>query len=248
MLPSLLAIASGSAFVVWWWSRERTPWRWFWLGGLIWFVGAIVLKGAAAAITLPAIERLKPITSPRTFEIISALHSGSMTGVFEMGTTLAFAVRIRSMSSSSSRMIAVGFGAGALEAWFVGLLGLLMAWVLANVHHPRIDAMRAEQAATIPPRLAILLPAVERVIATLCHAGSRVLVLSSVADARARLFVWAFSLMFAVDAWASFASSEKLSPWWIMLGLCPLAIVSALVLRQRATSTFSESGPSSGRR
>jgi len=162
-----------------------------------------------------------------------------------------FALRYRSLSSSPSRMIAVGFGARGLEAWFVGLLGIVMVWVLANVHHPRIDALRAEQAATIPPRLAILLPAVERVIATLCHAGSRVLVLSSVADARARLFVWAFSMMFAVDAWASFASSEKISPWWIMFGLSPLAIVSALVLRRaagRISCVLSAKGSSSGRR
>src|SRR3974377_1411442 len=49
------------------------------------------------------------------------VYCGLMTGLFEIGATLAAALIWRRLAADPSRAIAVGMGAGAFEALLVGL-------------------------------------------------------------------------------------------------------------------------------
>ena len=107
-LMMIIAVAT----VVWWKVRWRVPWRWFWAGAAIWTVG-VALKFAVA-------KELNPIIigngmPPKAGLGVGVFYCGVMTGVFEIGITLAAALIWR-LAASPARAVAVGLGAGAFEA------------------------------------------------------------------------------------------------------------------------------------
>ena len=80
-----------------------------------------------------------------------------------------------------------------------------------------------------------LIGPVERVIAILCHASSRTLILLGVVHRRRMIIVWGFVLFTLLDGIAGGVHvSGKLgtfSPWWVELALLPFALVSVPILR-----------------
>jgi hypothetical protein len=76
---------------------------------------------------------------------------------------------------------------------------------------------------------------VESILAVLCHASSRALILLGITHRRWAMIFWGFALFTAIDAIAGAAHvSEKLetfSVWWIELAILPIALVSGAVLK-----------------
>lgn len=209
----LVALASIGLWKVW----SKAKWRWFWVGAAVWTVGVALKFAWAIPLNGPILGALKGSLPHAVYLAAGSVYVGLLTGVFEIGITLAAALIWKRMALDANRAVAVGVGAGAFEALLVGLV------TVASIAGPLLGAA-----------LVWLVGPVERVIAILCHTSSRALVLMSVATRRWILFGWGFLLLTAVDAIAGYALLSgdlgRVSTWWIEAAIAPFAVASVPVL------------------
>lgn len=219
---------------------------WFWAGAALWAV-AVALKlvcahtaGAAATVSL---QKRLPYWG---FVTAGGLYTGVQSSFFEMGLTLLAVWKWPALGQDFGRAVAVGVGAGAVEAFLLGAPGVIAALrALAT----KRDA-RPAPAATTPtgaptgavqgqpdgpvPRLFWLIGSAERVIALLCHASTRALILLGVTHGDYGMVWWGVALFTVLDGFAgALALSGKIgaiSIWWIELMLTPFAVVSIWIL------------------
>lgn len=217
----LMALVGGLS--LWFWRRRtRVAWTCFGIGALLWGVGVSLKFGWAFAFNksiLQAINRALP--EPAAW-VAGALYIGLLTGVFEIGVTILAAKRWAFLSQNSGRAIAVGIGAGAFEAIILGLVVALAS--LAS----------GPQAAAAGSVSLMVLPAVERILALLCHASSRAMVFFAVAARRPRWALWGFILLTGLDTVAALflLSKERaaMNPWLPELSFLPFALISLALL------------------
>ena len=168
---------------------------------------------------LQAINRALP--EPAAWAV-GALYIGLLTGVFEIGVTILAAKRWAFLSQNSGRAIGVGIGAGAFEAIILGLVVALAS--LAS----------GPQAAAAGSVSLMVLPAVERILALLCHASSRAMVFFAVAVQRPRWALGGFILLTGLDTVAALFLLSKdraaMNPWLPELSFLPFALISLVLL------------------
>jgi hypothetical protein len=226
----VVALASVGLWKTW----SKAQWRWFWVGAAVWTVGVALKFAAAIPLNGPILGALKGGLPHAAYLAAGSVYIGLLTGVFEIGVTLAAALIWRRMALDAGRAVAVGVGAGAFEALLVGLVtaGSAVAVVLNMRGSGNILAALGSSAAITP--LVWLAGPAERIIAILCHTSSRALVLMSVATRRWTLFAWAFLLMTGLDAIAGYVHLSgglgRMSAWWIELVLAPFAVVSVPIV------------------
>jgi uncharacterized membrane protein YhfC len=238
-LMMVLAVASAA----WWQRRARVPWRWFWAGAAIWTVG-VALK-CAVAVPLNPIFVGTGGHPPRAGLAAGSLYCGLMTGVFEVGVTLAAALIWRCLAAEPKRAVAVGLGAGAFEALLLGLgaaAGSLAAVAFGQGGQEFAELSRLS--ASTP--LLWLAGPIERVIAIAAHTAARVLVLQAVAR-RNSLGFWAgFAWLSALDLLAGVAlltgMTQSGSLWRVELMLLPFGLLSMPLIRY-ATARWPQPEP-----
>jgi uncharacterized membrane protein YhfC len=214
---------------------SAAPMRWFFAGAAIWVAG-VALKSAWAAGPHDSVLAFLENAVPRLgYLIAGSVYIGGLTGVFEIGITLAAALIWRSLSRTAARAMAVGVGAGAIEAILLGAGAAGVALAL-TLNIPDMEDLR-EGLATIGPTPALwLIGPAERVIAILCHTGSRVLVLLAVARGRWSLFWYGFLILTGIDTIAGYVHLGGLvgsvNLWWVELALLPLALLSVAAVRR----------------
>lgn len=231
-----MALLTGVAVVAAWRVRARVALGWFGAGALIWVAG-VGAKALAALVTLPIVSSLESAWPHAAFVAFSALHSGLMTAIFEIGATLLIAsYSHRLKACTAEQAVAVGIGAGGFEAIIVGIFGMFMTIAVTASDAPEIAELRSQMdatAATTP--LLWLCTLVERGLATLVHAGSRTLVLLGLQTRAWQQVAYALGIMFLVDALAggyrALGGPTQISVWWLLLAISPIALTSALVLR-----------------
>jgi uncharacterized membrane protein YhfC len=230
--PAMILVALASVF--YWRARSKAFWRWFWIGAAVWTVGVALKIGCALLANGPVLKALKQSLPPVAYSLTSAVYIGLLTGIFEIGVTLAAALLWRKMAADAPRAVAVGVGAGAFEALVLGLVAAGAAVLLISGRAPDALVAQSTQVAALTP-LAWLAGPIERVIAILCHTASRALTLLTVATGRWRYFWWGFVLMTGIDGIAGlFLLSGKvatISTWWIELAIVPAAVVSVPIIR-----------------
>jgi hypothetical protein len=254
LVAAACMVAVGVAAVLGWRLYSGVPWRWFWAGAVVWAVGVALKFAWALPLNTPVLAWFKAVLPAAAFLPASSVYVGLLTGVFEVGITLAAALLFRGMCASAARGVAVGVGAGAVEAVLLGLATTIAPLVaLAGTGEAQEASLRAITAGTGATPLFWLAGPAERVIAVLCHTTSRALVLLGVARGRwTWLFAAGFLLLSAVDVVAGYVhlagALGRVSTWWIELALTPAALVSipvlvACVRRWPAPSTPQESPP-----
>ncbi len=222
----LMMLVALVAVLIWWW-HSRVQWRWFWAGAGIWTVG-VALK-FAVAIPLNRVIFEKGVHAIGLKLVVGSIYSGLMTGIFEIGITLAAALVWRRLAAEPARAVAVGVGAGAFEALLLGLGAA--AGTLAAIATGQTEVVLKSLAviATQTPLMWLAGPA-ERVIAILAHTASRVLVLRAVAGRRWWGFWAGFSWLSAIDLLAGVVlltgMTSSGSLWRIELMLLPFGVLS----------------------
>jgi uncharacterized membrane protein YhfC len=212
----LVAIAS-----VWFWrNRSGVSWRWFWVGALLWTVAVAVKFGIAIPLNGPLLTGLKSSLPNWGYLTIGTIYGGVMTGITEVLFTFIAALIWPRMAATAPRAVAVGVGAGAFEA---ALLAIIAA---AGTFFTGVGTAAW---------LGALVPAIERVIAILCHVASRVLSLMAVASRRWVLFVYGFLLLSGIDAVAMYlhlsGQLSTLSFWTAEAMIAPFALISIPITR-----------------
>ncbi len=213
--------------VFFWKFKSRVQWRWFWAGAAIWTVG-VALKFAVALPLNPIFFAAMKFSAGWNLGLGSA-YLGLLTGIFEIGVTLAAALIWRRLAADPARALAVGLGAGAFEALLLGLAAF--AGSIAALASGQTElVLKSLTVMAAQTSLLWLTGPAERVIAILAHTASRVLVLRAVAG-RTWFGAWAgFVWLSALDAVAGLALLTGMtasgSMWRIELMLLPFGILS----------------------
>lgn len=231
LVSGLLMVLVGAAPAVWWRLRSRTLWRWFWAGAAIWTVG-VGLKFAFAALFYdPGLRAMESTLPLWAYVALGAVYGGVLTGVFEDGVTLGAGLIWRGLARESKRAVAVGLGAGGLEAVLLGL-----ATYFGAVYYLSDLAAEADLSTAMAGGGAAwwLAPPAERLMATLCHTSSRMLVLLSIAARRWRFFWYGFLLSIGVDGVAGWlhlsGRVDTMSAWELEIPFVPFAVASVLII------------------
>lgn len=237
-----LAFVSGlgmmlvAVVAVYLWKRtSHAQARWFWIGAGLWFVAVAIKIGVALALNPPVVKWLDSQLERVPFLAAVGLFAGVESSICEIGLTLLAVVIWRSLGRNAGRAIAVGVGAGAFEAFILGVAGVVVV-ALSMTSLPEMDAIRrqiAEAQNSVP--LFWLISPIERVLAILVHAASRALVLLGFVQRRWGMILGGFAIFTAIDglAGATQASGKMgtFSPWWIELAVLPFAAISVPILR-----------------
>jgi uncharacterized membrane protein YhfC len=212
----LVAVAS----VCFWRKRTGVPWRWFWVGALLWTVAVAVKFGIAIPLNGPLLSGLKSSLPDWGYLTVGTIYGGVMTGITEVLFTFIAALIWPRMAATAPRAVAVGVGAGAFEAALLAIVAAAAA-IIAG-------------AGTVA-WLGALVPVIERLIAILCHVASRVLSLMAVASRRWMLFFYGFLLLSGIDAVAMYlhlsGKVSTISFWTAEAMIGPFALVSIPITR-----------------
>ncbi len=173
---------------------------------------------------------------PYSFLVLGGgLFVGLQSSLFEIGLTLLAVLIWRQLGKDSGRAIGIGIGAGAFEALLLGITSLvaIIALLAGLPGTEKIGEGIKTVAATTP--LFWLIAPIERIIAILCHASSRALVLLGATRRRPMMILWGFIIFTLLDgvAGAAHVSGKigHISMWWIELAILPFALVSIPILR-----------------
>ncbi len=230
-----LMVVMGLVFVGVWYRKTRVQLRWFWVGAGAWTLGVALKFAWAIPTNGPVLGALEGALPHGVYVALGSLYIGVLTGVFEIGITLALAWKWRRLAETGERAVAVGIGAGSIEAILLGLGGFVQVIVLIAAL-PGTEAVaiaNAYMSASTP--LVWLVGPIERTIAILCHTSSRVLVLLSVARHRWSYFWYGFLILTGIDTLAGWlhlsGNLGHMSMWWVELMLAPFAVASVPIIR-----------------
>lgn len=200
-------MAVGAVAVLLWKSGKAVSWAVFGLGALAW-VGSVALKVAWALPTNRLVQQgLDDVLPAWASRPALWLYIGLLTGVFECGITLLFVTRTRLKVAEWDEAMAFGVGFGAMEAFFLGLIGVIGVAAAIIFWDENIDG--ADKALANLPRsgvVAILSPVVERVLALIAHVFVCVLIIHGVRTGARRWFWAAFAYKTTLDAFAAWAT------------------------------------------
>lgn len=226
----LVAIAA----VVFWRRLTHVSYRWFWIGAGLWTVAVAIKFAIAIPTNGPIFKYLESTLTYPAYLVVGGLFGGLESSLTEIGLTWLAVLIWRQLGSNADRAIGIGIGAGAFEAFLLGLLGALaVAGAMTGVEETKLIRDQIDAVAQTSP-LFWLIGTAERVIAVLCHASTRALVLLGVVHRRPWMVFWGFAIFTILDGIATTAHlTGKLgtfSMWWIELALLPAALVSIPIL------------------
>ncbi len=149
LIPGSGMMLVGALAAFYWRRRSGAEARWFWLGAGLWSI-SVALKLTWGILTNPfVIGLLKPVLSyPLLYVVCQGLYVGVRSSIFEMGFTILAGLTWRQLGKDASRAIAIGVGAGAFEALFLGLRAVVpMALVVIGAPGTTEEAAKAISAA-----------------------------------------------------------------------------------------------------
>jgi len=206
--------------------------RWIWLpvGAGLWAAG-LVFKFGVVMVFNERMEELLAAVLPGTIRGAAiALLLGIESSLAELGVVLIAALIWRGMGHSVGRAATIGVGAGAFEALLLAGASLLAGAALAlGLLDPAL--MSSGSAAASATRFLWLLGSVERLIAVMCHVGSRTLVIIGIVQRRMSMVAAGFMIFAGLDSVAAWlhvvGRAGTRSLWWTELGMFPWAVAAA---------------------
>lgn len=246
LVSGLGQVAVAIVGVACWSLIARAGAAWFLAGAALWVVAVALKLVCAHTAGLAATVFLQKRLPYFGFVAAGGIYTGVQSSFFEMGLTLLAVWKWPALGQDMGRAVAVGVGAGAIEAVLLGAPGaiaVLKALATKQNARPAPPPKTPSGAPASPvqvspeataPRLFWLIGTVERVIALLCHASSRALLLLGMTHGDYGMVWWGVGLFTVLDGFAgALTLSGKIgaiSVWWIELMLTPFAFVSIWIL------------------
>jgi hypothetical protein len=194
--------------------------RWLWCGALLWVIAVGVKFLIAGLLNRPVLLTLRGHLTYPLFLVLGASYIGLLTGVTEVLFTLIAALRWRQMTYDARRAVGIGLGAGAIQAICLGLASPFLA-----------GDMRGQSAGL---SIALLTPAIERVLCIPTHTAVRAMTLYAIATRRWSWFWGAFTIFTAIDGTAGFyLLTRRSSVGYLVAELCLITfmVMSLFLLR-----------------
>jgi hypothetical protein len=230
----MVVIAVGAS--VGWKMVSHAQWKWFWIGAGLWAVAVALKVAVALAINEPITSWLKQKLSYPAYIAATGFYLGILSSACEIGLTILAVALWRQLGRDAPRAIAVGVGAGAMEAFYLGAAAIIAVAAAASGVEgaDEIRGRIAESSERV--KLVWLIHPLERALALLIHAATRALVLLGLAHKKPGLIWGGFSIFVLVDGIAGAAAvyskrHTDFSSWWIELAIAPLSLLSVFILR-----------------
>ncbi len=198
--------------------RWQIQWKWLGCGALLWAVAVGLKFIISALINRPVLLTLKGHFIYPLFLLFGATYIGLLTSLTEVLLVLVAGRRWRQMTYDARRGIGIGLGAGAIEAIGLGVVG---PFLLGGMSGSGLS-------------VAILLPAIERLLCIPSHAAVRAMTLYAVAATRWRWFWGAFAMFTAIDGAAGFYHLHRRSSiGYLVSEVCLITsmVISLFLLR-----------------
>jgi uncharacterized membrane protein YhfC len=226
-IPGLGMVLIAFAAVVFWRRSSKVALRCFSIGAALWAVAVAVKVAIALPVSPWVVGWLKSNLPYAGFIICGSLYLGAFSSLCEIGLT-ALAVKLwPRLGRKPDEAIAIGVGAGAVEALLLGIGGLVAVAIAASsgADSEEVRQQMATTQATVP--LFWLLGPVERSLALGAHVGCRALVLTGAVRQRMGMLISGFLLFASVDSIAGLyhLSGANVSLWWVELAIVPFALV-----------------------
>ena len=97
LLSGCLVILLTIVITLWWKRYIQASWRWLLVGAGAWFVGVVFKFVVAYLANAPILEMIRSILGNTGYLALGSVYVGLLTGVFEIGMTLVFALIITNM-------------------------------------------------------------------------------------------------------------------------------------------------------
>ena len=235
LVAGLGMIAVGAMAVILWKRISALPWKWVWIGAGLWALAVFLKVLCALAINQKVIVLLDAWHSRPLLLLGGGLFIGVESSLFEIGLTFAAVLKWRQLGRDGPTAIGIGIGAGAIEAWLLGLLYAATAVISLLDVSSREEMAQQTRVLTETTPLFWLQQPVERGLALLCHTATRSLVLLGVVHRRPAMIFWGWLMFALVDGLAgAFQLTGKIghiSMWWLELAVLPFALASIAILR-----------------
>lgn len=235
LIPGIGMVVVGCAAALYWRAATRERFRWLWIGAGLWGVAVALKMAFALLVNGPIIGAMQEHLPYPLLVVCVGLYVGLESSLAEIGLTLVACLIWRQFGADAKRAIGIGVGAGAFEAILLGVASLISIIVLlAGV--PGTEAIRngIEAAAASTPVFWLAAPT-ERIVAILCHASSRALVLLGVTNRKPMMVFYGFLLFTLLDSVAGATQLSgkmgEISLWWIELAILPFAVISIPILK-----------------
>lgn len=214
---------------------SSTTWKWIAFGGLLW-AGAMIPKFILGYyVHTPVMEFLAEHFTGPLYLLIVGAFGGLLSSSTELGITLIAAFAFREIGKRPRQGLAIGAGAGALEAVILGLLMVLLTLFCLSDVYPDLEPYCESTPAVEKTLLVWLAGPFERVMAILLHTTTRALIFVGVATGRVRLVVLSFALFILNDgiaeAWHASGLLETTNIWLVELSFVPIAIVCVVLIK-----------------
>jgi uncharacterized membrane protein YhfC len=235
LIPAFGMMAVAVAAVLWWRVKTKAAWRWLFIGAALWTIAVAIKLAIAIATNAAMISFLQTRLPHGAYVTIGSLYVGLQSSICEIGLTWLAVLIWRQFGKDAERAVGIGVGAGAFEAFLLGM-GVLAAVLVSLSDLPKADLIRQQmtQSTGLTPLVWLVAP-VERIIAVLGHASTRALVLLGTTYRKPLMVVSGFLIFTFADTVAGGAhlsgAMTTISIWWVELALLPVAIVSVPILR-----------------
>jgi hypothetical protein len=213
----MILVGLGTAVVAKWIWRIQL--RWLCCGALLWAIAVEAKRFIYGLLNQPSLGTFQDHL-PNSMQLaLGSVYIGLLTGITEPVVTLAAGLLWRQLAYDARRAVGIGFGAGAFEAVYLGLVAIVAS-----------RDMIGHQAGF---GISVWVPAAERLICIPCHAAVRVMALYAIATGRCSWFWGGFAIFTAMDSIAGFyqLTNHTMNPWLIELCFLPFAVISVLLLR-----------------
>jgi hypothetical protein len=236
LVPGAGMMIVAAAAVIYWRRVFHARFRWLWIGAGLWAIGVALKAVCAILINSTALGFMKESLPFPLFVVGGGLFIGIQSSVFEMGITLLAVAIWWQFGRDAGRAIGIGVGAGVFEAFLLGVASVVgVVAVISGAPGTGEIREQLERVAASTPAYWLVAP-VERIIAILCHASSRALILLGMVKQRRSLILWGFLIFTLLDGVGGGAHVAGvigvISTWWIELAILPFALISVAILKR----------------
>ncbi|MFA4880278.1 MAG: YhfC family glutamic-type intramembrane protease [Candidatus Doudnabacteria bacterium] len=224
LLAGILMMLTLVIPLIYWRRKEKTPWRFFAWGALIWTINIIIKATLDFTFNNTVFAAVGGIT------FFYALYFGIRTGVFESGLSYLFIrLKKRMKEANWGEAVAFGIGFGGLENFILGLQSFLTAVVLLAA--PEVlqrfpSSLQAEYLkAYTASSWIIFAPALERIAALFAHILASVLLFAAVKTGKMRYFWYSFLYKMIIDGSVLYLTKISVSSFLTSVYLVEIPII-----------------------
>jgi len=195
------------AFVFYAVHRRIMDWRYLGLGALIWAL-TVFVKFVFAIPVNPIIYRVLGVISDNLFSpgnLVTYFYIGALTGIFEAGLAYLILRKVRWGKATWNQALVFGIGFGVVEAFLLGLTGLVSA--LVGITSP--DALPVSTLGSLAHNATLVMglaPVVERLSVIFAHIFACVLIFYAIASGETKWAWFAILYKTFLDTPVAFAN------------------------------------------